>query len=93
MGTSGHARLCDSSPAGMLDLKSLNGAVKLASQVALVVKNPPDNTESVRDSGLIPRSQVRSLGWEDLLEEEMATHSSIFAWRTLWSEKLVGYRP
>ena len=25
--------------------------------------------------------QVRSLGWEDPLEEEMATHSSIFAWR------------
>ena len=25
--------------------------------------------------------QVRSLGWEDLLEENMATHSSILAWR------------
>ena len=25
--------------------------------------------------------QVRSLGWEDLLEEEMATHSSILAWK------------
>ena len=25
--------------------------------------------------------QVRSLGWEDLLEEGMATHSSILAWR------------
>ena len=27
---------------------------------------------------------VRSLGWEDLLEEEMATHSSILAWRIGW---------
>ena len=26
-------------------------------------------------------TQVRSLGWEDLLEKEMATHSSILAWR------------
>ena len=26
-------------------------------------------------------TQVRSLGWEDPLEEEMATHSSILAWR------------
>ena len=26
-------------------------------------------------------TQVRSLGWEDSLEEEMATHSSIFAWK------------
>jgi len=30
---------------------------------------------------------VRSLGWEDLLEEGMATHSSILAWRILWSEE------
>ena len=30
---------------------------------------------------------VRSLGWEDPLEEDMATHSSILAWRTLWTEE------
>ena len=30
--------------------------------------------------------QVRSLGQEDLLEEEMATHSSILAWRIPWTE-------
>ena len=29
----------------------------------------------------IQETQVRSLGWEDLLEKEMATHSSILAWR------------
>ena len=29
---------------------------------------------------------VRSLGWEDSLEEGMTTHSSIFAWRILWTE-------
>ena len=28
---------------------------------------------------------VQSLGWEDLLEEEMATHSSILAWKTPWT--------
>ena len=32
---------------------------------------------------------VRSLGWEDL-EKEMATHSSILAWRILWTEELGG---
>ena len=32
-------------------------------------------------------TQVRSLGWEDPLEMEMATHSSILAWRIPWSEK------
>ena len=31
--------------------------------------------------------QVQSLGWEDPLEEEMTTHSSILAWRILWTEE------
>ena len=30
---------------------------------------------------------VRSLGWEDPLEEEMATHSSILAWKIPWTEE------
>ena len=30
---------------------------------------------------------VRSLGWEDLLEKEMATHSRILAWRIQWREE------
>ena len=32
-------------------------------------------------------TQVRSLGGEDLLEKEMATHSSISAWRIPWTEE------
>ena len=32
-------------------------------------------------------TQVRSLGWEDTLEKEMATHSSILAWRIPWMEE------
>ena len=32
------------------------------------------------------RQQVRSLGQEDTLEEETATHSSILAWRIPWPE-------
>ena len=30
---------------------------------------------------------VRSLGWEGLLEEEMATHASILAWKIPWTEE------
>ena len=30
---------------------------------------------------------VRSLGWEDLLEKEMAPHSSILAWKIPWTEE------
>ena len=36
---------------------------------------------------------VQSLGWEDLLEKEMATHSSILARKIPWMEELVGYSP
>ena len=39
--------------------------------MAVTVKNPP----------AIRETWVQSLGWEDLLEEGMATHSSILAWR------------
>ena len=35
-------------------------------------------------------TQVQSLGWEDPLEEEMATHSSILAWRIPWTEESGG---
>ena len=49
-------------------------------QVALAVKNPPANAGDLRDTGLIP-------GSEDLLEEEMAPHSSILAGRISWTEE------
>ena len=39
-----------------------------------MVKNPPANTGDIE-------MQVQSLGWEDPLEEGMATHTSILAWR------------
>ena len=42
-----------------------------------MVKNPPAMTET----------GVRSLGWEDPLEEGMATHSSIPAWKIPWVEE------
>ena len=32
-------------------------------------------------------TQVQFLGWEDLLEKEMETHSSILAWRIPWTEE------
>ena len=42
-----------------------------------------DGEESACNAG----DQVLSLGREDPLEKEMATHSSILAWRILWAEK------
>ena len=35
----------------------------------------------------LQETRVRSLGWEDPPEKEMATHSSILAWRIPWTEE------
>ena len=49
----------------------------LASLVAQMVKSLPAVQETC----------VQSLGWEDPLEKEVATHSSILAWKILWIEE------
>ena len=36
---------------------------------------------------ILKESQVRSLGWEDPLEEGPGTHSSILAWKVSWTEE------
>ena len=54
-----------------------------ASLVAQKVKNLP----------VMQGTWVQSLDLEDPLEEEIATHSSILAWRIPWTEKPVGYSP
>ena len=41
----------------------------------------------------VRETQVRSLGWEDPLEKEMATHTSTLTWKIPWTEELVGYSP
>ena len=41
------------------------------------IKNPP----------AVQETWVRSLGWEDPLEEEMATHSRILVWKIPWTEE------
>ena len=45
--------------------------------MAQLVKNLPPVRET----------WVQSLGWEDPLEKEMATHSSILAWKISWTEE------
>ena len=54
-----------------------------ASLVAQTVTNLP----------AMPDTQVRSLGWEDSLQQGMAIHSSIPAWRIPWTEEPGGYSP
>ena len=40
----------------------------------------------VKNLPAVQETWVQSLGWEDPLEKEMATHSSILAWRIPWTE-------
>ena len=42
---------------------------------------------TVKHLSAMQETQVRSLSWEDPLEEGMATHSSILAWRIPWTEE------
>ena len=51
--------------------------LQLTSLVAQTVKNPP----------AVQEAWVRSLGWEEALEEGMVTHSSILAGRIPWTEE------
>ena len=44
----------------------------------------------VKNLPAVWETQVPSLGWENPLEEGMATHSSILAWRIPWTEELGG---
>ena len=44
-------------------------------------------TQPVRSLPAMQETRVRSLGWEDPLEKEMETHSSILAWKILWTEE------
>ena len=50
--------------------------INLASWVVEMIKNLPE----------VQETWVQSLGWEDPLEKGMATHSSILAWRSSWTE-------
>ena len=56
--------------------------------------NPWRNLRNSMDPSLLaqmvknlPAMQIQSLGWEDPLEKGMATHSSIRAWRTSWTDE------
>ena len=47
----------------------------------------PGGSAGKKNLPVIWETQVQSLGWEDLLEEELTTHSSLSAWRIPWTEE------
>ena len=44
-------------------------------------------TQKVKNLPGMQETQVQFLGWEDRLEKEMATHSSVLAWRIPWTKE------
>ena len=57
-----------------VDNKSISGRASLLAQ-------------TVKHLSTMRETWVRSLGWEDPLEKEMATHSCILAWKIPWTEE------
>ena len=59
----------------------------------LEIREDPSSSEAslvaqtVKSLPAMQETWVRSLSWEDPLEKEMATHSSILAWKTPWTEE------
>ena len=43
--------------------------------------------QTVKRLSTMRETRIRFLGWEDPLEKEMATHSSILAWKIPWTEE------
>ena len=50
----------------------------------------PPVPQTAKNVPAVQETQVRSLSWEGPLREEMATHSSILAWRIPWTEETAG---
>ena len=64
----------------LLKFKSIESVLPSNHLVLQTVKNPPAMQEA----------QGQSLAWEDPLEKQKATHSSILAWRSSWTEEPAG---
>ena len=68
-------------------LTTILGSRHRLSRISLLV------AQMVKSLPAMWETQIQSLGWEDLLEKGMATHSSFLAWRIPCTEDLVGYSP
>ena len=77
---------------GMVSFGQLQdlGVLSVAVHACNVLKRSPLSSLLAQMVKLLPTMRetwVQSLGWEDLLEKEMSTHSSILAWKNPWSEE------
>ena len=79
-------RMCHVLPNPLKEMFNIRLRFLLGLPGGSVVKSPPAMQET-------QETWVQSLGWDNLLEQEVATHSSILAWRIPWTVNLAGLSP
>ena len=66
----------------------ISGCIRVAAKgIILLFGGAFLAAQRVKNQLAMRETQVRCLGWEDPLEKGMTTHSSILAWRILWTEE------
>ena len=71
----------------MYNLIYLNYESSESNYIIITYDNASLVVQMVKNLPAVQETQVQSLGREDPLEKEMATHSSILTWRILWTEE------
>ena len=66
----------------MVITRWINTEIRLLNSLASLL------SQTIKSLSAMQKNQVQSLGWEDLLEKEMATHLNILAWKVPWTEEL-----
>ena len=80
---------CAESPSHVSDSPlSASKAQRICLQLEIQTGFPGDSV--VKNLPAKQETQIGSLGWEDPLEKEMASHSSVLAWEIPWTEELGG---
>ena len=67
-----------------------NGSVIRVRITSLEILSPGRSllvAQLIKNLSVVQKTWVQFLGWEDPVEKEMATHSSILAWKILWMEE------
>ena len=79
----------DEAQAGIKIARRHINNLRYADNTALMAEETSLVAQTVKRLPTMRETRVQSLGWEDLLEKEMATHSSILAWKIPWTEEPV----
>ena len=77
----------DEAQAGIKIARRHINNLRYADNTALMAEETSLVAQTVKRLPTMPETRVQTLGWEDLLEKEMATHSSVLAWKIPGTEE------